>query len=66
MNKYIEWEAIQRRRGGSRASPQPLGLPLEGKLSAEFKRRLTDEVFKLRTDQASELAYLNTSSDLGF
>ena len=27
------------------------GLPLEGKLSAEFKRRLTDEVSKLRTAQ---------------
>ena len=27
------------------------GLPLEGKLAAEFKRRLTDEVSKPLTDQ---------------
>ncbi|MBR4635454.1 MAG: hypothetical protein IKO51_03730, partial [Clostridia bacterium] len=31
------------------------GLPLEGKLAAEFKRRLTDEVFKLSKRFAPEV-----------
>ena len=45
--------------------PQAGGLPLEGKLAAEFKRRLTDEVSKLLPNQTPKLVYLNTSSDLG-
>ncbi|MBR4635304.1 MAG: hypothetical protein IKO51_02970 [Clostridia bacterium] len=40
MNKYIEWEAIQRRRAA-------VGLPLEGKLSFCLGK-MTDEVLKRR------------------